>query len=240
MRMRQLACNTCAIRHRAVCGALSDDEILHLNEISIWKHLDAGQVILRDQEEPQYFSNIVSGVVKLTKSLADGRQQIVGLQFPAEFIGRPLRRRSPYFAEAASSVTLCAFDRGRFERLVERFPGLERRLFEHALDELDAARDWMVLLGRKTAGEKVASFLLMVAHRASQVGCSAPEDLASAKFELALSRAEIADSLGLTIETVSRQFTGLRRRGIIELSGAREVFVPDMKMLGQMAEQNLD
>jgi CRP/FNR family transcriptional regulator len=202
--------------------------------------LSPGQVISRDDEESQYFSNIISGVIKLTKTLTDGRQQIVGLQFPSDFVGHPLRRRSPYFAEAASEVTLCTFDRVRFERLVEELPGLERRLFEHALDELDAAREWMVLLGRKTAGEKVASFLLMVARRANKVGCRPAGNVGSAELELALSRSEIADSLGLTIETVSRQFTILRHRGIITLVGTREVLVPDLRKLEALAEQSLD
>ena len=240
MGSRHISCDSCAVRNRAVCGALSDDEISRLNAIARFKQFPAGSVILRDHDEPAYFANVVAGVVKLTKTLTDGRQQIVGLQFPSEFLGRPFRKRSPYFAEAASDVTLCTFERGRFERLAAELPGIERRLFEHTLDELDAAQEWMLLLGRKSAGEKLASFLLMVAKRTRDVGCDAATGLGFAKFELALSRSEIADYLGLTIETVSRQITGLKRSGIIELEGTRTVMVPQMTRLERASEENRD
>ena len=240
MGSRQTTCDTCAVRHRAVCGALSDEEIMRLNAIARFKRYSPGQVILRDNEEPDYFANVVAGVVKLTKSLADGRQQIVGLQFASDFLGRLFRARNPCFAEAASEVTLCTFERGRFERLAAELPGIERRLFEHALDELDAAREWMLLLGRKSAGEKVASFLLLVARRTREVGCDASAALDFARFELVLSRNEIADYLGLTIETVSRQITALKRSGVIELKGTRTVVVPALARLARAAEESRD
>lgn len=235
-----LTCDSCAVRHRAVCGALSDEEIARLNAIARTKRFAAGRVILRDHEEPDYFANVVDGVVKLTKTLSDGRQQIVGLQFPSDFLGRPFRERSPYFAEAASDVTLCTFERSRFEILMRQFPGIERRLFEHTLNELDAAQEWMVLLGRKSAAEKVASFLLMVARRSRQTGCAPTDKFDFAQFDLALSRSEIADYLGLTIETVSRQMTSLKRRGIIELQGARSIAIAQLSKLESAAEQNHD
>ena len=240
MGTRQTSCDACAVRHRAVCGALTDKEITRLNAIARFRRYARGQVILRDNEAPDYFGNIVAGVVKLTKSLADGRQQIVGLQFPPDFLGRPFRARNPYFAEAASEVTLCTFDRDQFERLVTELPGIERRLYEHTLDELDAAQDWMLLLGRKSAGEKVASFLLMVAERTRLTGCGASTALDFTRFELALSRSEIADFLGLTIETVSRQMSGLKRSGVLELVGTRTVNVPEIARLQRAAEESRD
>jgi CRP/FNR family transcriptional regulator len=204
------------------------------------KRFAPGRVILRDHEEPDYFANVVEGVVKLTKTLSDGRQQIVGLQFPSDFLGRPFRQRSPYFAEAATEVTLCTFERNRFEGLMQQFPGIERRLFEHTLNELNAAQDWMVLLGRKSAAEKLASFLLMVARKTRQTGCTTAEGLDFARFDLALSRNEIADYLGLTIETVSRQMTSLKRRGIIALEGPRTVVVRHLARLETAVEQSRD
>lgn len=240
MSFHGLTCENCAVRHRAVCGALSDDEIERLNAIARTKRFPAGRVILRDHEEPDYFANVVEGVVKLTKTLTDGRQQIVGLQFPSDFLGRPFRERSPYFAEAASDVTLCTFERSRFEVLMRQFPGIERRLFEHTLNELDAAQEWMVLLGRKSAAEKVASFLLMVARRSRQTSCVPTDIFDFAQFDLALSRSEIADYLGLTIETVSRQITSLKRRGVIELDGARSILVAQLSKLEEAAEQSQD
>jgi CRP/FNR family transcriptional regulator, anaerobic regulatory protein len=225
-----LRCDQCAIRHRAVCGALTRPEIERLNAIAHHKRLPPGQVILADNEQPNYFANIISGVVKLTKSLEDGREQIVGLQFATDFLGRPYRARSPYRAEAVTDVHLCTYDRPRFEKLASEWPEFQRRLFSHTLDELDAAQEWMLLLGRKTAEERVASFLLMVANRMKSVGCNQHEQDAIS-FDLPLTRAEIADFLGLTIETVSRQFTRLKLAKILTLEASRSISIRDMNRL---------
>lgn len=177
----------------------------------------------------------MEGVVKLTETLADGRQQIVGLQFPPDFLGRIYANETPYFAEAATAVELCAFPKDGFETMLERYPGLQRRLFENTLDELDAAREWMLLLGRKTAREKVASLLFMIAKRTPNVGCGHGADMNFAKFSLPLTRADLADYLGLTLETVSRQITKLKTSRIIELADNREIIVPDIDVLEEAA-----
>jgi len=231
-------CEHCAIRHKAVCGALSDDELAALTRIARQRMVSTGQTILSDEEHAEFFANVVSGTIKLTKTLADGRQQIVGLQFPPDFLGRAYGPENSYFAEAASDVELCCFPKDAFERLLRDFPGLEHRLFEHTLSELDAAREWMLLLGRKTAEEKVASFLMMIAHRVPNIGCKHSDELNFVKFELPLTRADIADYLGLTIETVSRQFTRLRSQGVIEIANKREISVPDVDALANCADQD--
>ena len=235
MHVRQ--CETCAVRHKALCGALSAEEINRLNAIAIQKRVPAGKVILSDQETQDYFANVISGVVKLSKTLADGRQQIVGLQFPSDFLGRPFGTRIAYDAQAATDVQLCTFSKSQFERLIKEIPGIEHRLFAHTLDELDAAREWMLLLGRKSAREKVASLLLMIARRSLAVGCTPHADGATVAFELPLSRNEIADYLGLTIETVSRQLTALKNADVITLPSLREVRVPDIGALERAAEE---
>lgn len=231
-------CAHCVIRHRGVCGALSDQELADISLIARQRFFAAGQTILSDQEETEFFANIVSGTVKLAKTLADGRQQIVGLQFPPDFLGRAYGSENPYFAEAATDIELCCFPHDDFERLLKKYPGLEHRLFEHTLSELDSAREWMLLLGRKTAEEKVASFLRMIALRVPNVGCKHSEELNFVQFELPLTRADIADYLGLTIETVSRQFTRLRTQGVIEIANKREISVPDMHALELRADQD--
>lgn len=231
-------CHTCAIRHRAVCGALSDTEISAVNAISRRRMVKAGESILNADDAVDFFANIVSGAVKLTKMLGDGRQQIVGLQFAPDFLGRAYKERSPYFAESATDVELCIFPRKAFEGLLKEKPGLEMRLFQDTLNELDAARDWMLLLGRKTAAEKVASFIEMIARRTPMIGCAHSPDGESMRFYLPLSRGEIADYLGLTIETVSRQIGKLKTSGILRLHASREFSVVDMDRL--RAAANLD
>ena len=221
-------CQTCAIRHQAVCGALKDDELTRLNQIARHRNFAPGQIVMSDDDRAEFFANVVSGVVKLAKTMPDGRQQIVGLLFAPDFVGRAYSENNPYFAEAATAVELCCFPRDSFESLLREFPGLEHRLFERTLNELDSAREWMVLLGRKTAQEKVASFLLLLA---DHIGKPSPDNPAHSEFMLPLKRADIADFLGLTLETVSRQMTKLRKMGAIDIRKNLEVTVQDTDRL---------
>lgn len=181
-----------------------------------------------DAETVESYSNVLAGVVKLTKSLSDGRQQIVGLQFAPDFLGRPFKSESPINAEAATEVSLCTFPRTTIERMMKVSPRLQRRLLKQALAELDEAREWMLALGRKTASEKVASFLLMIAGNIDPGNDRAAK---SASFDLPLTRADIADFLGLTIETVSRQLTRMRASGVIRIEHNRHVRVEDIGRL---------
>jgi len=222
-----------------VCGALDGEELELLNRIARRRHFSVGQVIMSDEDRSEFFANVVSGVIKLTKTLPDGRQQIVGLLFAPDFLGRTFSQNNPYFAEAASDVELCCFPHSSFEQLLKQAPGLEHRLFERTLDELDSAREWMVLLGRKTAQEKVASFLCLIAKRSLLTGCPHNGAPRHPTFELPLSRADIADFLGLTIETVSRQITRLRTSELIRLSDNQHFLIPDLAALNALAGQDL-
>ena len=231
----RMRCDTCAIRHRAVCGALSSEELAMMNAISRQRVLQPGEPILSAGDPIGWFGNIVTGAVKLTKLLSDGRQQIVGLQFPPDFLGRAFKERSPYFAEAATEVELCIFPKPAFEKILKEKPEMEFRLFQDTLDELDAARDWMLLLGRKTAAEKVASFLHMIARRSPMIGCAHVNGGDEIRFQMPLSRSEIVDYLGLTIETVSRQIGRLKSDGVLQLHATREFSVLDMQRLAQLS-----
>jgi CRP/FNR family transcriptional regulator len=221
------------IRHTAICAALSETELKDFSRIARQRLIPAKQVIA--MEDDIVFANIIKGVVKLTKTISDGRQQIVGLQFPPDFLGRIYTKETSYFAQAVTDVELCAFPKDGFETMLKRHQGLKRRLFENTLDELDSTREWMLLLGRKTAQEKVASLLLMIAKRVPNVGCSHSPHMKFARFQLPLTRTEIADYLGLTMETVSRQITKLKMIGVIDLIDNWEIAVPDIDALEAMA-----
>ena len=223
-------CRACEARHRGVCGALSTDQLISLSKQASRKHVASGTELIGDRQEAATYANIIAGVVKLTKMMADGRQQIVGLQFAPDFLGRPFRAASDISADAATDVNLCSFPKAVIDRMIKDSPGLERKLLEQTLKELDEARDWMLTLGRKTAAEKVASFLFLIA---TNIDPEASAD--SAQFELPLTRSDIADFLGLTIETVSRQMTGLRKDGIVLIGSGRHVEVPDLAKLAERA-----
>jgi CRP/FNR family transcriptional regulator, anaerobic regulatory protein len=227
-----LLCRACEARHRGVCGALSADQLVSLNKQSTRKRVDSGVELIGETQQAESYANIISGVVKLTKMMADGRQQIVGLQFAPDFLGRPFRSDSGITADAATEVNICSFPRTTIERMIRDTPELEHKLLEQTLKELDEARDWMLTLGRKTASEKVASFLYLIASHIN------PElDASSVSFELPLTRSDIADFLGLTIETVSRQMTKLRKDEIILIRNNRQVEVPDLGRLAERASQ---
>ncbi|HDO52962.1 MAG TPA: Crp/Fnr family transcriptional regulator, partial [Rhizobiales bacterium] len=195
----------------------------------------AGEHIFSGEEQTDFFASVCSGVVKLTKVLFDGRQQVVGLLLAPDTVGRICRKRSPYFAEAATDVELCCFPHGSFEQMLDGVPELKQRLLEQTLDELDSARDWMVLLGRKTAEERVASLFLMLATRANCSDYSEQIQRDSLGLDLHLKRQEIGDFLGLSYETVCRQITALKKKGLIEQPGRRRFRIPDTEALTRTA-----
>lgn len=180
---------------------------------------EAGTELAAEGMPIDTYANVMQGVVKLSKVLEDGRQQIVGLQFAPDFLGRLYNAESAVTAEAATAVQLCKVPRLALERLISQNPALEHRLMGQILRELDEARDWMVTLGRKTATEKLASFLLVIATHIDPNSQGQPVRI----FDLPMTRADIADLLGLTIETVSRQMSKLRADRIIEITANRHV-----------------
>lgn len=233
------ACVDCPIRHRAVCAECDEDELSVLEGIKSYVSVKKGGKIAHAGEPLAHLSSVVSGCAAISKTLVDGRRQMVGLLLPSDFIGRPGRTTVAFDVEALTDVTLCRFDRRAFEGIVRSSPNVARRLLTMTLDELDVARDWQVLLGRLTARERVAHFLLSLVRReASETG----DDIFSGpiSLNLPLSREMIADYLGLTIETTSRQFTALRRDNLIETPTARTVFVPDLERLKRETSEHDD
>ncbi|MEM7295047.1 MAG: Crp/Fnr family transcriptional regulator [Pseudomonadota bacterium] len=205
-----------------------------LSSISNRKSLKPGQHHVFEGDAARGFANVVNGVGKLARGAADGRTQIVGLLFASDFLGSygedAAHAQEPYSIEAATELELCLFPRQAFQEIAARHPGLERRLLARTLSDLEIARDWMVLLGRKTASERVASFLLHVSDRMRSHGCKPTES-----FELPLNRVDIADHIGLTVETVSRQITRLKKLGAIAMAGPRRVTGIDRDALAEVA-----
>jgi CRP/FNR family transcriptional regulator len=226
-------CLSCEARHRGVCGALTEKQLIALSKTTSRKVVKPGTELIIAAEPITSYANVLSGIVKLSKLLEDGRQQIVGLQYAPDFLGRPLRAESLVAAEAATDVEICSFPRSAMERAMAESPELEHKLLEQSLSELDEAREWMVTLGRKTAQEKIASFLYMIAaHLDPDADLDGDPEMT---FDLPLTRADIADFLGLTIETVSRQLTKLRKSGVISIENNRHITIPSLDRLNQVA-----
>ncbi|SDI74543.1 transcriptional regulator FnrL [Lutimaribacter saemankumensis] len=231
-------CGDCPIRHRAVCARCEADELERLEEIKYYRNFQAGQTIIWSGDRMDFVGSVVSGIATLTQTMEDGRTQMVGLLLPSDFVGRPGRDGSPYDVVATTDMVMCCFRKKPFEELMADTPHIAHRLLEMTLDELDAAREWMLVLGRKTAREKIASLLSIIARRDATLNLQTQQN--SLVFDLPLTREAMADYLGLTLETVSRQISALKRDGVIELEGKRHVTVPDFSRLLDEAGDDSD
>jgi len=188
-----------------------------------------GEMITYAGAEISHVGTLVKGVASISQGLDDGRRQIMGILLPSDFIGRPGRRTAQYDITAASEVVMCRFEITAFERLLAASPALGPRLLEMTMDELDAAREWMLLLGRKSAREKIATLIAMIALKSRSLAGGDVND--AFDFALPLTRETLADYLGLTIETVSRQITALRKDEVISIKGQRQITIPDFRRL---------
>ncbi len=222
------SCADCPIRYNAVCSKCEPEELTQLEDTKYYRSYAAGRPIFFAGDPLEFVGSIVSGVASLTRTMPDGRVQMVGLLLPSDFMGRPHRNTIDCDVVAETDVMLCCFRRAPFERLIEETPHVGQRLLEMTLDELDAAREWMLVLGRKTAREKIASLLHMIATRMASLE---PGDTAQTSFTLPITRETMANYLGLTIETVSRQMSSLKKDGLIAFDDRRDIRVPDLYAL---------
>ncbi len=236
--LAQKDCVDCPIRHRAVCARCEPDELERLEDIKYYRSFSAGQTVMWSGDRMEFVASVVSGVATLTQTMEDGRTQMVGLLLPSDFVGRPGRDSAAYTVTATTDLLMCCFRRKPFEDMMSTTPHVAHRLLEMTLDELDAAREWMLVLGRKTAREKISSLLLIIARRDAVLNKTA--NCSSLEFDLPLTREAMSDYLGLTLETVSRQMSALRKDGVIKLKGKREVIVPDMDVLMEEAGDDSD
>ncbi|MDZ4308683.1 Crp/Fnr family transcriptional regulator [Allopontixanthobacter sp.] len=228
-------CQACTVRNRAICADLDDEEIRLLNAIGRRKTIAQGEQLLWEGDDAVLVANVIEGVLKLSTQTADGKEQILGLVYASDFLGRPFGLTTPYGVEALTEAQVCVFQRSDFDRFAREHPKLSHKLLERTLTELDRTRRWMLLLGRMNAEQKLASFLLETTERLAPSSCSFVPADGPQTIELPLSRQQIADVLGLTIETVSRQFTKMKNDGLIDISGRREVTVLRPEELAERA-----
>jgi CRP/FNR family transcriptional regulator, anaerobic regulatory protein len=223
-------CTSCEARHLSVCNAIADPDLARLATIAVVIEAPAGSTFIDEGQPADCFFNITAGSAKLFKVLPDGRRQIIGLVGVGHFLGIAVSDTYAFSAEAIGPVRYCRFSRTRLRALLDDFPLMEQRLLEVAANELVAAQEQMLLLGRKTARERLASFLSMQSRQGAP--CGRPRT----RFTLAMTRSDIADYLGLTIETVSRTLTRLRAEGLIDFAAQHDVVVRDPASLGALAD----
>ncbi len=222
-------CAHCGARSYSVCGAIGDDDMAPLAALAVVTEVDAGRTFIEEGDSAESFFNITAGTAKLYKLLPDGRRQITGFAGPGHFLGLAVSSVYAFSAEAIDAVRFCRFSRPKLKKLLVEFPRLEQRLLEVAANELVAAQEQMLLLGRKTARERLASFLLM--QLAPGPACGAGRE----RIALAMTRGDIADYLGLTIETVSRTLSRLRVERMIDIPNTNDVTILNCNALRSLA-----
>lgn len=220
-------CAYCGVRPYSACGALEEHELSSLEALSRSSCYAQRQQLFAQDEDAHSVFNITSGSVRLYRLLPDGRRQVVGFAIPGDFLGLSLAARTVYGAEALTSVTACRFDRQAFSAFVDEHPQLLRRLYDLANHELSLAQEQMVLIGRRTAEERVICFLVGLRRRWSHINNN------SVTVPLPMTRQDIADFLGLTIETVSRAISKLAREKalLVVPDGVRLLDIPRLEAI---------
>ena len=202
-------CAACAVRSLSICGALDQNDLVEFERISRHVQLVPNEALFTAGQVARSVHNVSAGVARLYKLLPDGRRQIIGFALPGDFLGTAPSDRYSYSADAIDSVSVCRLSRDAFTHFIEQRPHFLIRINEFASRELMLAQEQMLLLGRRTAEEKVASFLVGWRERLAHIGDNRQT------IALPMSRQDIADYLGLTIETVSRTLTRFEREKML-------------------------
>ena len=226
-------CLHCDARKHSVCNAIPALDLDRLATTAVSMNVESGRAFIREGDPAEHFFNVTAGCAKLFKLLPDGRRQITGFAGVGTFLGLAVSATYAFSAEALEPMKVCRFSRAKLRALLDDFPAMEQRLLEVASNELVAAQEQMLLLGRKTARERIASFL--IARAALPSNCLASEPELAQVITLPMTRADIADYLGLTIETVSRSLTRFKAEGLIEIPAAGEIAIRDSAALTRMA-----
>ena len=226
----ETGCRSCSVRAVSVCSAIPNRDLSILARSRHQIQFSRRETIVREGDPMLSFFNITSGVVKLYRSLPDGRTQIIGFRYPGEFFAISAVCRHTSTAEAVTAVEVCRFPKSRLKRLMNSFPQLQAQLLQMSYRHLAQSEDQIFLLGRKTAREKVADFLLRCSRDSNQ------NQIGKSRYvNLPMTRTEVADFLGLTTETVSRVLTNLVRENIISVGLSRSVSLVDIESLTRIS-----
>jgi CRP/FNR family transcriptional regulator len=202
-------CSACALRSLSICGVLDEADLVEFERLARQVHLVPNEALFTTGQVAGSVHNMTSGVARLYKLMPDGRRQVLGFALPGDFLGLSPSERYNFSADAIDAVSACRFPVDAFAHFIQQRPHFLLRINELAARELMLAQEQMLLLGRRSSEEKVASFLIAWRNRLAQIGDNR-ETIA-----LPMSRQDIADYLGLTIETVSRTLTRFEREKLL-------------------------
>lgn len=224
-----LACATCPVRDSAACAVLTEEERDALARAGRTVTLEKGETLFAAGDEEHSCATLVSGALKVTSFDQNGEERILALIHPAGFVGELFQPFAQHDVVALSDCRLCVFARSEMERALDQHPALARALLRRSQDDLHAARELLELTGKQDAATRLAGLILSLARAASDSPCHPAQE-----FDLPLSRGEMAQMLGLTIETVSRRMTQFEKDGIIAKKGARGIELVDPARLAAL------
>lgn len=222
-------CAGCPVRDRAACAVLGPQERAELAAGGQIVNMERGETLFAAGDDSETCATLISGALKVTSFDREGTERILALVHPSGFVGELFTPFAHHDVVALTDSQLCLFPRTHFEGALARYPALSETLLRRASTDLYETRELMALMGRRSSESKVAGLLLAFSRAASDSPCHG-----SRSFDLPLSRGDMAGLLGLTIETVSRQMTGLEREGMIKRKGARGIELVDPARLGEL------
>jgi len=223
-----IRCSLCKIRSYSFCRCLHDDELKVFQEISTEKKYENNQSIFLQQDKSLNLFNITEGNVKIYQLLNDGRIQIIGFLYPGDFFGSYKNGKYNYSADAIGNVRVCVFDQEKLDKYIEKNISLAKELLHLTSHELTLAQDRISVLGKFGATERLAKFIFNISEQRKRIGWK------NNPISLPMTRQDIADYLGLTIETVSREFSRLKTSDIIKILSSKQIFVRDFEKLSEV------
>ncbi len=226
----EIPCSSCNVHKQAICSGLVEKEIGEFGRNVRIRRVKAGQSVYREFEEAKYIFTIVTGEIRLANLLDDGRRQVTAFKSAGEVIGENQNGHYQSDAEAVCETMVCQIPIKVLNQHIDGNPIMRDALMEMIRKELSELRQHAVLLGRKTPVEKIASFLL------DRVGKSVSGNEKAIEITLPMGRSDIADYLGLTIETVSRTITKLKNLEVISVPTTHSILIINRPQLESLAE----
>lgn len=222
-------CGLCVLRHLIIRTCLPAERAHELEKLASHVTLHVGGLLVCEGEQRRYVFTVQTGALRCTRSLPDGRRLVAGFLMPGDYIGFSGFAEYRHTIEAIADSTLCSVSQQGMRILCDTYQWLEHELMQRACIELDAIRENLMTLARMTPPERLAGFLQDMSQRRQRIG------LDPTIIKLPMTRTDIADYLGLTIETVSRSFTRLRDEGFIATPDRQTVQLLDRRKLDRLA-----
>lgn len=219
----------CIAADLRVMSSLHPELLAALQSILRTIHFEVGQAVVHGDEKPSYVGAVTDGILKMQKTLPDGREHIVGLLVEGDMFGRVHHGAHTFSIEATTNTTVCAFPRGPFENLVDTWPELEQVILLDILDELDRAREWMLVLANHRTMERLAGFLVVLCQRWANVAKLQNNAERNPEIRIPLNRRDLAHFLGARPESISRAFHALADDLHIRIKTPYEIEILDLE-----------